>query len=167
MAGGFSGGTAFDGNWHSVAFRRNGTVFELFVDGTRVASTTATLATGSTCNRTTLMHPLMQRNDRDTLRVAFNTPRFGIQRCQIARLWPYKQLGLLILRRRQLPGQCHAHADSTATPTPTATATHTPTPTATATRRDSDSYCNAHTYADSNSKRNTVCSTYGHDECGQ
>ena len=30
----------------------------LFVDGTRVASTTATLDTGSTCNRTTLMHML-------------------------------------------------------------------------------------------------------------
>ena len=58
MASGFSGGTAFDGSWHSVAFRRNATAFELFVDGTRVASTTATLATGSTCNRTTLMHIL-------------------------------------------------------------------------------------------------------------
>jgi hypothetical protein len=58
MASGFSGGTAFDGNWHSVAFRRNATAFDLFVDGTRVASTTATLATGSTCNRTTLMHLL-------------------------------------------------------------------------------------------------------------
>ena len=58
MASGFSGGTAFDGNWHSVAFRRNGTAFNLFVDGTSVASTTATLATGSTCNRTTLMHHL-------------------------------------------------------------------------------------------------------------
>jgi hypothetical protein len=58
MASGVSGGTAFDGNWHSVAFRRNATAFELFVDGTRVASTTATLATGSTCNRTTLMHML-------------------------------------------------------------------------------------------------------------
>src|SRR5262249_38561886 len=56
MASGFSGGTAFDGSWHSVAFRRNATAFELFVDGTRVASTTATLATGSTCNRTSLMH---------------------------------------------------------------------------------------------------------------
>src|SRR6476661_6442268 len=58
MASGFSGGTAFDGSWHSVAFRRNGTAFELFVDGTRVATTTSTLATGSTCNRTTLMHML-------------------------------------------------------------------------------------------------------------
>jgi hypothetical protein len=28
-----SGGTAFDGNWHSVTFRRNGTAFTLFVDG--------------------------------------------------------------------------------------------------------------------------------------
>ena len=58
MASGFSGGTAFDGSWHSVAFRRNATAFDLFVDGARVASTTATLATGSTCNRTTLMHIL-------------------------------------------------------------------------------------------------------------
>ena len=58
MTDDFSGGTAFDGSWHSVAFRRNATAFELFVDGTRVASTTATLATGSTCNRTTLMHIL-------------------------------------------------------------------------------------------------------------
>ena len=63
MASGIAGGTAFDGSWHSVAFRRNGTAFNLFVDGTSVASTTATLATGSTCNRTSLMHLLMQRND--------------------------------------------------------------------------------------------------------
>ena len=28
MARGFSGGTAFDGSWHAVAFRRNGTAFE-------------------------------------------------------------------------------------------------------------------------------------------
>jgi len=58
MASSFSGGTAFDGSWHSVAFRRNGTAFNLFVDGTRVASTTAILATGSTSNRTSLMHIL-------------------------------------------------------------------------------------------------------------
>ena len=62
MASGFSGGTAFDGSWHAVAFRRNGTAFELFVDGTWVASTTATLDTGSTCNRTSLMHKLTLRN---------------------------------------------------------------------------------------------------------
>src|SRR4029077_18411513 len=36
MADGFLGGTAFDGNWHSVAFRRNGTAFDLFVDGNRL-----------------------------------------------------------------------------------------------------------------------------------
>jgi hypothetical protein len=58
MATGFSGGTAFDGSWHSVAFRRSGTAVDLFVDGVSVASTSATLATGSTCNRTTLMHLL-------------------------------------------------------------------------------------------------------------
>ena len=105
--------------------------------------------------------PSDQRNDCDTLRVASNTPRFGIQRCQIARLWPYKQLGLLILRRRQLPGRhansnadsySYAHADSDSNG-------HADC--------DSDANGNAHTYADSNSKRNTVCSTYGHDECGQ
>jgi hypothetical protein len=33
-------------------------VFVLFVDGTWVTSTTATLATGSTCDRTSLMHLL-------------------------------------------------------------------------------------------------------------
>src|SRR6476469_4970541 len=58
MVRGFSGGTAFDGNWHSVAFRRNGTAFQLFVEGTMVASTTATRDTGSTCNKTTLMQML-------------------------------------------------------------------------------------------------------------
>ena len=63
MNSAFTGGTAFDGSWHSVAFRRNGTAFNLFVDGTRVASTTATLATGSTCNRTSLMHMSDQRDD--------------------------------------------------------------------------------------------------------
>src|SRR5215831_7458737 len=51
-----------------------------------------------------------------------NMPRFGIERCQIARLWPYKELGLLIIRLRRL-----------LSPTPTPTATTTPTATATAT----------------------------------
>src|SRR5262249_2467651 len=60
----------------------------------------------------------------DTLRVASNTPRFGIERCQIARLWPYKQLGRLILPRR---------LRRLLSPTPTPTATTTPTATATAT----------------------------------
>src|SRR5262245_29361475 len=59
MASGISGGTALDGSWHSIAFIRNVTAFELFVYGTRVGSTTATLSTGSTCNRTTLMHALL------------------------------------------------------------------------------------------------------------
>ena len=59
----FTGGTAFDGSWHSVAFRRNGTAFNLFVDGTSVATTTATLATGSTCNRTMLDAHADERND--------------------------------------------------------------------------------------------------------
>jgi len=74
----------------------------------------------------------------DTLRVASNTPRFGIERCQIAKLWPYKRLGLLILRRRRLLSPtptptATATATATFTPTPTATATFTPTATATAT----------------------------------
>ena len=76
MASGFSGGTAFDGNWHSVAFRRNGTAFDLFVDGTRVASATATLATGSTCNRTSLMHMLTS-----------GTTAFAKGRIQHAAIW--------------------------------------------------------------------------------
>ena len=42
----FSGGTAFDGNWHSVAFRRNGTAF-VIVDGTN-GYDYCYLATGST-----------------------------------------------------------------------------------------------------------------------
>ena len=29
----FEGGTAFDSTWHSVVFRRNGTDFNIFVDG--------------------------------------------------------------------------------------------------------------------------------------
>ena len=75
-----------------------------------------------------------------TLRVASNTPRFGIERCQIARLWPYKQLGILILRRRRLLSPTPTPT-ATATPTAITTATFTPTlplghltPTATATR---------------------------------
>ena len=59
MTNAIYGGTAFDGNWHSIAFRRNGTAFELFVDRIRVSSATATLTTGGTSNRTTLMHPLL------------------------------------------------------------------------------------------------------------
>src|SRR5262245_23910819 len=77
-----------------------------------------------------------------------NKPRFGIERCQMARLWPYKELGLLILRLRRLlsPTQtptatatatatftATATAHGTFTPTPTATSAVTPTATATAT----------------------------------
>jgi hypothetical protein len=58
MSTAMHGGKAFDGTWHSLAFRRNGTNFQLFVDGVIVASSSATLATGSTCNRTTLMHSI-------------------------------------------------------------------------------------------------------------
>jgi hypothetical protein len=52
------GGTAFDGTWHSLTWRRNGTAFDLFVDGSVVASTTASLTIGGAMNRTCLMHPL-------------------------------------------------------------------------------------------------------------
>jgi len=67
-------------------------------------------------------------------------PRFGIERCQIARLWPYKQLGILILLLRRLLSPTPtptATATATATPrpsvtpSPTPTATRTPTPTPT------------------------------------
>jgi hypothetical protein len=52
-----TGGTAFgDGNWHSIAFRRNGAVFDLFVDGVNAGTTTVTLTLGSLSNRTGLMH---------------------------------------------------------------------------------------------------------------
>jgi hypothetical protein len=61
-----SGGTAFDGNWHSIAYRRNGTLFELFVDGVNVGSASATFIAGGVLNRTTLMHPLNPANPPST-----------------------------------------------------------------------------------------------------
>ena len=113
MASGFSGGTAFDGNWHSVAFRRNGTAFELFVDGTRVASTTATLATGSTCNRTTLMHILIS-----------GTTAYAKGSIQHAAIWNTALSDSEIMA---------IQTARTINPTPTPTPSPTPTPTATAT----------------------------------
>ena len=53
-----AGGTAFDGTWHSIAFRRTRDAFQVFVDGVSVASGTGTFAAGGPLNRTTLMHPL-------------------------------------------------------------------------------------------------------------
>jgi hypothetical protein len=55
------GGVAFDGNWHSVMFKRTGNLFELFVDGSRVNSVVTTPALGSTSNRTSLMHALLSQ----------------------------------------------------------------------------------------------------------
>jgi hypothetical protein len=53
------GAVAFDGNWHSLTFRRSGNVFTLFVDGANGISITARLAAASVCNRTSIMHPIM------------------------------------------------------------------------------------------------------------
>src|SRR5206468_11171446 len=109
----FTGGTAFDGNWHAVVFRRNGTAFNLFVDGTRVASTTATLATGSTCNRTTLMHLLRS-----------GTTAYAKGSIQHAAIW----------NRALSDSEIMAiQAARTINPTPTPTSSLTPTPTTTAT----------------------------------
>src|SRR5262249_52134808 len=115
MANAFFGGTAFDGSWHSVAFRRNGTAFELFVDGTRVASTTATLATGSTCNRTTLMHKLN-----------LETATYAKGSIQHAAIWNTALSDSEIMA-------IQTARTSNPTPTPTPTPSPTPTPTATPT----------------------------------
>ena len=112
MTSGFSGGTAFDGSWHSVAFRRNATAFELFVDGTSVASTTATLATGSTCNRTTLMHKLN-----------LETTPYAKGSIQHAAIWNTALSDSEIMA---------IQTARTINPTPTPTPSPTPTPTATA-----------------------------------
>ena len=116
MASGFSGGTAFDGSWHSVAFRRNGTAFNLFVDGTSVASTTATLATGSTCNRTTLMHMLIS-----------GTTAYAKGSIQHAAIWN-RALSDSEIMAIQTARTINPTPTPTPSPTPTPTATATPTP---------------------------------------
>src|SRR4030095_5120972 len=112
MASGISGGTAFDGSWHSIAFRRNATAFELFVDGTRVASTTAALATGSTCNRTTLMHALLAE-----------TTGYAKGSIQHAAIWntSLSDIEIAAIQTARNPS-----ATPTATPTPTPTPSPTP-----------------------------------------
>jgi hypothetical protein len=60
--GAIKGGVAFDGTWHSVAYRRTVNFLELFVDGVRVASKTQTFDTPSTSDRTSLMHGLSASN---------------------------------------------------------------------------------------------------------
>ena len=65
MGNPITGGIAFpgDGTWHSVAFRRNGTQFDLFVDSVIVNSTVATLVSGTAApDRTSLMHPIFVSN---------------------------------------------------------------------------------------------------------
>src|SRR5215831_12465104 len=124
MASSFSG-TAFDGDWHSVAFRRNGTAFELFVDGTRVASTTATLSTGSTCNRTSLMHLLFTA-----------TAPYAKGSIQHAAIWNTALSDseiMAIQTARNINPTPTPTPRPSVTPTPTPTATRTPTPTATPT----------------------------------
>jgi len=53
-----TGGTAFDGSWHSITFRRSRNAYTLFVDGVRVSSVSATPALGSVSDRTSVMHPI-------------------------------------------------------------------------------------------------------------
>jgi hypothetical protein len=53
-----AGGTAFDNTWHSIAYRRNGNGFALFVDGVAYGTVTAVFAPGGTMDRTCLMHAL-------------------------------------------------------------------------------------------------------------
>jgi cell division septation protein DedD len=125
MGSAIVGGTAFDGSWHSIAFRRNATAFELFVDGTRVASTTATLATGSTSNRTTLMHPLTS-----------GTTSYAKGRIQHAAIWNRALSDseiMAIQTARTINPTPTPTATPSATPSPTPTSTATPTPTATTT----------------------------------
>jgi len=117
MASGISGGTAFDGSWHSIAFRRNATAFELFVDGIRVTSTTATLATGSTYNRTTLMHLLTSE-----------TTGYAKGSIQHAAIW-----NTALSDSEIVAIQTARTVNPTPTPTPSPTATPTATATATAT----------------------------------
>ena len=131
MNSAFTGGTAFNGSWHAVAFRRNGTAFNIFVDGVSVATTTATLATGSTCNRTSLMHLLTS-----------GTTQYAKGRIQHAAIWNRalsdSEIVAIQTARSINPTPTPTPSPTptpttTATPTATATATFTPTPTATAT----------------------------------
>jgi hypothetical protein len=75
------GGLAFtgDGVWHSVAFRRTGSVFDLFVDGAIVNTTTAVLVSGTANpNRTSLMHPL---------NIGVPTPTYAMGSVEHAAIW--------------------------------------------------------------------------------
>jgi len=114
MANPISGGTAFDGNWHSLTWRRNGTAFNLFVDGVSVASTTATLALGSTSDRTCLMHPLHPANP---------PTRFARGSVQHAAIWntSLSDSEIAAIQTARNPS-----ASPTATPTPTPTPSPTP-----------------------------------------
>ena len=133
MSSPISGGTAFDGTWHSITFRRNTATFDLFVDGVNVATTNATLATGSTCNRTSLMHMLYN-----------GTTTFAKGSIQHVAIWNTNlsnseitaiqnaRLGLITPTPTPTP-TATATATPAATPTPTPTATATATPTGTPT----------------------------------
>src|SRR5262249_31792009 len=98
---------------------------ELFVDGTSVASTTATLATGSTCNRTTLMHILFG-----------GTSGYAKGSIQHAAIWNRALSDseiMAIQTARNINPTPTPTPSPTPTPTATATPTATPAPTATPT----------------------------------
>ena len=141
--------------WHSVTFRRNATAFDLFVDGTRVASTTATLGTGSTCNRTSLMHLLRS-----------GTTAYAKGSIQHAAIW----------NRALSDSEIVAiQTARTVNPTPTPTPSSTPTPTATATARATATatphqrphlphHSDGYGYIYSNSYRNGDVHSHAHGE---
>ena len=117
-----NGGVAFDGAWHSVTYRRsNLTVFDLFVDGTKVATSSATFALGSVLNRTSLMHPLNPGN-----------PPFGKGSIQHVAIWNTALTDNEISAIQLARTSSTPSPTPTATPTATATTTPTPTPTPTA-----------------------------------
>jgi hypothetical protein len=128
-----TGGVAFDNNWHSITWRRNGTSFSLFVDGLLVNSRTATLTTGGSLTRTSLMH---------TLHPGFPPSTFAKGSVQHAAIWN-TALSDVEISTIQAARTCGPSPTATATATATSTATATatlppdvtpsPTPTATST----------------------------------
>src|SRR5262245_34739663 len=110
-----TGGAAFDGSWHSVMLRRNGTSFKLYVDGVVVNSVTATLETGGLPpNRTSLMHPLHPANPPTT---------WAKGSIQHAAIWT---TALSDGEIAAIQAARNPSATPTATPTPTPTLSPTP-----------------------------------------
>jgi hypothetical protein len=124
------GGTAFDNTWHTITFRRTGTTFDLFVDGSQVDTDTATFVTGSFLNRTTIFHPLNPGNPPAS---------YAKGSAQHAAIWDTNLsdaeiVAIQLARSAGGPTPTATPvvtATATFTPTATPTSTFTPTPTAT------------------------------------